>query len=570
MRGAGFAPRTAIGADGTAVVAWVPAVGSFGGRGIRVSVREADGSYGPAQDLETREAYFHVAVSDDGDAFIVWVADDVVYASVRPAGGVFGPPQVLETGLRYAYIDVASDAAGEAVAVWDGAGGVTAAVRPDGDALFGAPSTVAPGGMVQLAAADDAGVTSLAWVSGTTVHIARRRAGGSFGTAQPIGAGLPHYVVSRLDLAAHADGSLALLIGGRIDEGTSSKDRRWVATAPPRGRFRAPREVDLALSGDTSRDPSPGSASIGAVPGGRAVIATEAVVTRPDDSCGGCMTSVSEGLQLQAVDASGAPLAPTRAAGVRYAVIPRTGVDRTGTAVTVFDSMDGTSSVSVPIDEPPCPVERIATHRSIPAEPTLDAGELGMIGWQEIPSSNVHIAFHRPQPGCPAVTAPPEDGEDEAALTDPAPSSSDAPVTTEGDQPGATATTTTTTATPPSPTANPASPTSAAATRRHPRVATVAKVNRRLRTATFRLRCTLAAATPCTGRLRLLPAATASRTLGTARFSLLPGGTTLLRVRLTTPARKALRRGAVRARASVQAPGRRPRVHRITLRPQHR
>jgi hypothetical protein len=129
ITGSGFSPAAAIGAGGTAVIAWVPAVGDFGGRGIRVTVRDPAGGYAPPQDLETEAAHPRLAVSGDGDAFAVWTADGVVKAAVRPAGGAFGAPQELGRGPAYQTLDVVSDAAGEAVAVWESADGARLRAR---------------------------------------------------------------------------------------------------------------------------------------------------------------------------------------------------------------------------------------------------------------------------------------------------------------------------------------------------------------------------------------------------------------------------------------------------------
>ncbi|HEX8105714.1 MAG TPA: hypothetical protein VF533_24070 [Solirubrobacteraceae bacterium] len=472
----------------------------------------------------------------------MWWTGGTVRVAIRPPGGVFGAPQVLAAGLDdpAPSIDLVTDRAGEATAVWDGEDGVTAAVRPSGAASFGAPEVVGPGGAAQLAVGD-AGVVGAAWLDGHEVRVARRRPGQDFGAVKTVGAGLEHWF-PRIELDGHADGSLALLIEGSDDAGTPSYS---LATAPPGGAFRAPVAIDGAMSGDTARPASPGWASVGAVPGGRAVVAVEAMEwTREGE---GSRTGRSVGLQLQQVGADGLARPPVRAQGVSYANSPRVGADRTGTAVAVFDSMPGTSAVSVPLDGAPCPAERIADHRSIPWRPTLDAGELGVIAWQEIPSSNVHLAFHRPRVGC----APPAEVAQEPR------SEPDPPADVSSPPPGADASTAP--AAVPEATFGPPAATAAAVGL--PSVGVSARVGRRRRTARLRLSCPGPAG--CSGRLELRT--TGGRRLGARDFSVPAEGARTIRIRLTALARRRMRRGAVRATAILVAGRDRVPLRRLTL-----
>jgi hypothetical protein len=268
----------------------------------------------------------------------------------------------------------------------------------------------------------------------------------------------------------------------------------------------------------------------------------------PATTCpgGSCWTGVSDGLQIQRVGPDGAPAAPVRAEGVGYATVPKLGVDRTGTAEVVFDAMDGTGAVTVPPDSAPCPARRIAGHRSIPAPPSLQAGAIGIVAWQEIPSSNVHVALHRPQLGCDL----------------PAPAGGETGAPSAGAVAGAATPATFPAAPTASSGASASAPPPAVSRPRVPALGRVAIAGDR-RTARLRLRCPRGA-DACAGVLRIAARRTArsarTRLLGATRFEIEPGRASAVRVALSTAARRALGRGPVPAEVRLRVPGARTQV----------
>lgn len=165
-------PALAVGADGSAIVAWERA------GAIEASVKGAAGGFGApiALSPSTPSARLPaVAVNDSGDAVVAWFQQGVV-ASERPAGGSFGAARAISAAggfpamasLRAPVVAVAAD--GRAVATWrrqiDGRFRVEAIVRQAG-AGWGATEVLSPrssrnAGRPSLGA-DAAGRAIVAW-----------------------------------------------------------------------------------------------------------------------------------------------------------------------------------------------------------------------------------------------------------------------------------------------------------------------------------------------------------------------------------------------------------------------
>jgi len=114
-----YRPQVAIDADGDALVIWR---GYDGMEEVQVQgrARSRPGRWGPVRtfsaggvDLEPPE----VAMESDGDALVVWQADDGIQGRARSAGGGLGPLETFsKAGGRIP--EVAIDADGDAVIVW--------------------------------------------------------------------------------------------------------------------------------------------------------------------------------------------------------------------------------------------------------------------------------------------------------------------------------------------------------------------------------------------------------------------------------------------------------------------
>jgi len=565
VTGAGFSPESAIGPDGTGAVLWVPQdPGQFGGRGLRFAVRFPDGTYGPHQDLFTddaadeasmRPSYGEVAVANDGTVSVAWYTGGTIRVATTGAGGVLGPDRILASGVRWPTFDLAAGPE-ETLVTWAEANEARMAVRRGAtfgpaQAGFGVPIEIdAAGGAISVRHAAD----------GLALSVARRPPGGAFGAAQEVGEELPGYWVGLRDFVAHRDGSVALLISTR-EEGRESgqgSERTWAATAAGGRAVRAPVEIQ----GEAW------DASIGAGPDGAALVSS------PKREPMGDGVTRSAGLRLQQVGTDGRARPPVVMPEVESSHLSRVGFDAGGAGVVVSTGSQGTISVTVPPGATePCPAVLITRHQSIPRRPALDAGAVGLISWQEIPSSNVHVVLHRATAGCPEPPAGP------AATPTPTPTPTPAwppapePVVERPPDPDPPA------APPPppepepepepeprAPAPAPAAPVAPAAPAAVPRVASTAVAGAGLRTVGVRITC--AGPSSCSGRLDLLPRATtarAVRALGSSAFSVPAGATRTVRVRLAASARRSLRRSR-RIRVRVTGPAAAPRVVALTVR----
>jgi hypothetical protein len=392
---------------------------------------------GPHQRLPTEDAaddargwpaYGFVAVGGDGRADVVWRTGGQVLGATADAQGVLGPPRVLLAGARWPSFDLAAGAQETVVTLADGDGGLTHAVRRAGSPTFG-PVAPAPG--VALSMGTDGTATVLTG-SGERLAVARRPAGGTFG--EPIAARRPAERVDERPRGGRRPRRLGRRAARRMGQGRAGawRQRTWVQSAGPDGRL----GPAAALRNGNRADPDCGmetdsstSQAVAVRPGGRAIVTVErrhwrkdAATTGPDGqpACVG----FADGVQVQDATPDGTATAPAVLADLPVSHVTRVGVDATGAAVVVAGAARDTRSITIPVAGPPCPAVVVAPHGSVPSPLSLDAGAVGIMAWQEIPSSRVHLALHRAAPGCPAGTgpAPPASaGERAPAALDPAP-----------------------------------------------------------------------------------------------------------------------------------------------------
>lgn len=535
----GFSPQADIGPDGTSAVVWVPQHrGEFGGRGLRFAVRSPDGTYGPHQDLFTDDAYDQermwfpwadVAVAGDGTASVAWYTGGTIRVATAGPGGVLGPAQVLATGVRVPSFSLAAGPV-ETIVTWAEENEARMAVRVG--PLFG-PEQPSSGIPLTIDAAGVATVLRQTFEP-NRVGFSRRPPGGTFAPAQWAPGDLPGWFPRVLGLSGNRDGSMAVLF--ETSNERSSHDQ-WVVTAPGGGVPRGPFAVDPAVQGGETWHGSSGSGAIGSGPDGSALIAMEFFTW---DSNSGRST----GLQLQPVGTDGLPRAPALVPGIGSSHVPRVGFDTSGAAVAVTSSMQGTVSVTVPdLAKPPCPYTQITRNGSIPMPPVLDRGPVGLIAWQQVPSTASFVVFHRAVDGCPGGA--PGGGTPDESIGDGVGGSAnnERADSDRQDRAGSPSTG----AVPAGggvlspPLGAPLPPRASVGPAGSARIARTAAVDRSLRRAMLRLACPAGA--PCAGRVELLSfrSARAAR-LGAAPYSLAAGATRAVRVPLSATARRSLRR----------------------------
>ena len=140
-----------------------------------------------------------VSVDGSGGVTLLWSRrttgnNHVLQTTSRPAGGSFSAPQDIGPTLGpflgiFNNASLAVDAQGNAIAVWPAIGGVIrASFRPAGGA-FGAPVDVSTGtnNFDPHLAMSANGTAVIAWIDDTTVRLASRSPGGSFGAGQALG-----------------------------------------------------------------------------------------------------------------------------------------------------------------------------------------------------------------------------------------------------------------------------------------------------------------------------------------------------------------------------------------------
>lgn len=199
----------------------------------------------PGQDASQQQ----VAFNQGGDAVAVWQSaggpQPVILASARPAGGAFGAIQTLSNPNAYSMSPVlASDAQGDSIAVWlqfDGANArVEAAYRPAGG-FFGAPQTLSDAGYEARephVAMNAAGEAVLVWSLGSglseEIQATAATPGGIFGETHDLTSFTTVASVPRVALDSRGD---ALAVWDGWD---GSNIRIQDALRPAGGTFGAP------------------------------------------------------------------------------------------------------------------------------------------------------------------------------------------------------------------------------------------------------------------------------------------------------------------------------------------
>jgi PKD domain-containing protein len=171
----GATPGVAIDGSGHANVLWTSSTGSVDHLWTAES-----GSGGLSAALQLDKAspggYAAIAVNEQGDAVAAWVgysaAGATLRAFVRPAGGAWsGPKQISATGDFPEHVDVAIDSQGRAVVVWrSGIGSIDASFYTPGSG-WGKAETIAQGdqnfgGEAPQVAIDDTGRATVVWTWG--------------------------------------------------------------------------------------------------------------------------------------------------------------------------------------------------------------------------------------------------------------------------------------------------------------------------------------------------------------------------------------------------------------------
>jgi hypothetical protein len=168
------ASQVALGDRGDAAVVWSRAYNSF------VATRDAGGSWSAPTTVSTRSAggSVSVAVDGSGNAVLVYASVAVpnanpVLAITRAAGGSWSSATTISSASEAALAPrVVATPAGTFVTGWNSVTNntVLAAIRPAGQAAFGAASTVGSGGQQDLAIA--AGHAAAAWLgTGPAVEV---------------------------------------------------------------------------------------------------------------------------------------------------------------------------------------------------------------------------------------------------------------------------------------------------------------------------------------------------------------------------------------------------------------
>lgn len=173
--GLGDTPDVATDGRGGALVGWATDEGE-----VRVVERPADGTFGVPVALGEGSGPVQVATNLSGDAAVTWVRAEgdgpaQVWAAYRTDGGEFGAPEPVSTPMagdfRPARRDVAVTVGGDAIVLWEepvaeGLRQARAAMRP-ADGEFGLPVLLSePGrqGLEPRVAAGDDTWTLMAWI----------------------------------------------------------------------------------------------------------------------------------------------------------------------------------------------------------------------------------------------------------------------------------------------------------------------------------------------------------------------------------------------------------------------
>jgi hypothetical protein len=202
----------AVGADGTAVVAWAQAVPSAGGDivdAIEAQVRPPGGDWSGPGELAQADTISSpsVAVDPSGGALSGWNGRDAVDQRVgtagRAPGGPWGAPAPAAMAsdpqfAAFGTVEVGLDAAGDATALWTEPGRtgtlIRAARRPASGGVWSGPVTVATlagvtGALAVHLAVGNEDTAYAAWLApGGRVTVSIRPPGGPWGAPRPLGA----------------------------------------------------------------------------------------------------------------------------------------------------------------------------------------------------------------------------------------------------------------------------------------------------------------------------------------------------------------------------------------------
>ena len=189
------APVVAISNRDDVLVAWeapIPFMFQDGqSLSVGVSFRPRGRAFTPPRRVDVgRGARPAIAVGDGGEAVLAWERrasltepPSEVVAAMVGADGQVG----LQRHFRGAGVDVAVDAAGNAIAVWSGPGGIHAAWRAPGAPAFGPAFLVAGtsgGASARVAFLERSAL--VVWSAGSAVYAAAAPPGRAFGGAQAI------------------------------------------------------------------------------------------------------------------------------------------------------------------------------------------------------------------------------------------------------------------------------------------------------------------------------------------------------------------------------------------------
>lgn len=162
--------EAAIGADDTAIVAWVTVATEFTPAYLVASVRAPGATKFPGWQtvsLGTGVWYFDVGVAGDGTAWVTWAdATGVEVSTFTPASTGWGTPTLVSDALVGAtFPDLDVDDAGDVVVVWEQGGEVYSSYLLAGAASWEVPAMVSAatglgtwGPVVGLDAVGDAAV----------------------------------------------------------------------------------------------------------------------------------------------------------------------------------------------------------------------------------------------------------------------------------------------------------------------------------------------------------------------------------------------------------------------------
>src|SRR5215472_14628116 len=191
-----------------------------------------------------------VAIAPDGRAVAVWTGASGVSASVRPPGGQWGPAVTVSTVGAYRDLGVGIDGSGNAIAAWmTGGNAIDTASLPAGARKWTKTTTLAARGQAVDLAVNVTGAAIITWATQTAAVAASGTVLGGF--AAPVTLGPPPgYPIghTRVVLNGQGDAAAAWVASGGTDLVTTrSADGSWAPavtlSTTPYGR------IDVAIDG---------------------------------------------------------------------------------------------------------------------------------------------------------------------------------------------------------------------------------------------------------------------------------------------------------------------------------